>query len=357
MLTRLTTNVDATASEWAIHDDVIRLRHWGTDRIHPLPPVIGEWAAGVDPACAIALDDPWVSRRHAELARADGKWILRDLGSKNGLRFDGARRSWCALEPCLEIELGRTTLIAESPRSIELRAFVGRLLGWGSDRAVTVDLTLRSIRKAATGRSALVLRGPRDLASIAHALHRHARGADRPFVVCDPRRRQTQETVRAAANYASAVAAFEAATGGSLCVWSSRLPRDFDALLARLDEPEPQVQLVVCSPRPGGGDFFAVPIKVPPLAGRAGELWRIVEEYARDAAAELRAPPSSFTAEDRDWVLAHEARSLADIEKATLRLIALRTSRSVNRAAARLGMAHVSLARWIGRHKLPLQAR
>jgi hypothetical protein len=49
----------------------------------------------------------------------------------------------------------------------------------------------------------------------------------------------------------------------------------------------------------------------------------------------------------------YAAASLAEVEKATLRLLALRTSRNMSVAASRLGMAAVSLSRWLGRRKLP----
>jgi DNA-binding transcriptional LysR family regulator len=38
-----------------------------------------------------------------------------------------------------------------------------------------------------------------------------------------------------------------------------------------------------------------------------------------------------------------------------LRLVAIRESRNLSNAAARLGMAPVSLSRWIGRRSLPMQ--
>jgi hypothetical protein len=50
----------------------------------------------------------------------------------------------------------------------------------------------------------------------------------------------------------------------------------------------------------------------------------------------------------------HSAASLPDIEKATLRLVAIRESRNLSGAAARLGMAPVSLSRWVGRRRLPV---
>jgi hypothetical protein len=58
--------------------------------------------------------------------------------------------------------------------------------GWSDERAV--DLALRSLALALDYRAALVLCGDGDLVPIAWALHRHTLGADRPFIVCDPRR-------------------------------------------------------------------------------------------------------------------------------------------------------------------------
>src|SRR5262249_56891956 len=94
-------------------------------------------------------------------------------------------------------------------------------------------------------------------------------------------------------------------------------------------------------------------LAVRPLGDRAAELDRIMAEYAGDAIAELSAPPSSFTADDHAWVRNKAAASLAEIEKATLRLVTLRTSRSLSHAAAQLGMAAVSLSRWLGRRNQP----
>jgi FHA domain/Domain of unknown function (DUF1707) len=41
--------------------------------------------------CDCVLADPSVSRRHAELRRDAGRWLLRDLGSRNGTRVNGVR--------------------------------------------------------------------------------------------------------------------------------------------------------------------------------------------------------------------------------------------------------------------------
>jgi hypothetical protein len=88
-------------------------------------------------------------------------------------------------------------------------------------------------------------------------------------------------------------------------------------------------------------------------------LPRIVDEYVFDAIVELAPPPRSLTLGDRDrqWLIEHAAAmSQSEIEKATLRLVALRSSVNMSHAAARLGMAPVSLARWAGRRRLPTYA-
>jgi len=104
-----------------------------------------------------------------------------------------------------------------------------------------------------------------------------------------------------------------------------------------------------------------VPIFVPPLRCRVSELPRIVEAYAVDAVetiaalvAPVRAQDSCFfTGDDLQWVVECMATSLPEIEKATLRIVALRMSANLSVAAERLGIAPVSLARWLDRRPRP----
>jgi hypothetical protein len=125
-------------------------------------------------------------------------------------------------------------------------------------------------------------------------------------------------------------------------------------MLERFEDPHAGVQLVLCSPAAADVQRAGrLSILVPSLKGRAREIPRIVDEYAEDACAVLSAPPESFIHSDRDWVLAHAANNLQSIETATLRLVALRSSENVARAAERLGMTATSLRNWIGLRKLP----
>ncbi len=61
--------------------------------------------------CDVMLDDPNVSRTHAEIRPRGGSWVLSDLGSTNGSRLNGRRVEQPeVLKPGDEIEIG-TSLI------------------------------------------------------------------------------------------------------------------------------------------------------------------------------------------------------------------------------------------------------
>jgi hypothetical protein len=238
------------------------------------------------------------------------------------------------------------------PASVDLRGFVERLLGWGSPHVV--ELAVRSLELAAEHRTELVLCGAGDLVPIVRALHRRTLGSERPLVVCDPRRGNMPASPRSPANYSGSAAALSAAAGGWLCVRARRLPRDFSALAARLRGTD-DVQLVVCAGERDAEHPFLVrsaSLHLPPLAGRAAELDRVIAEYAADAVADLGVAPGTFTDGDHAWVRQHATSSLPEIEKVTLRIAALRASSSMSYAAGRLGVAPVSLTRWIDRRKL-----
>jgi hypothetical protein len=351
----IATKTDLGTDSWMIDDGIIRLREWGSGRCHELPDAAdAQLTLGSSETCSLRLIDPSgrLSRQHAQLAREGTRWIARDLDSKNGLRLDGVRRPKVALEPGSELGLGGVTLIAESPRLIALRGFLARILGWSSDRGETVDLAVRAVRLAATRRAALALCGDGDLVPIAYGLHRYSLGIDRPFVLCDPRRRASDPGVELE-NHAAGMRALQAAAGGTMCVWPRRLPGDYAELTAALHRPSTQVQLIACGPRPSDRtQLVAAPIEIPPLAARPGEVDRIIDEYARDAAAalEISTPMLSI---DRGWVRKHCGTSLVEIEKGASRILALRRTGSIAGAAAMLGMAHASLGEWVGRRRLP----
>jgi hypothetical protein len=352
------TNTDLEASEWGIVDEVIQLRQSGSCTVYRLPsPGPGDgWTIGSAATSWMRLTDPrqLVSRTHARMLHDGTNWLIIDLESKNGVRVDGVRRAAAVLEPGVELSIGSITLIAESERLIALRGYLERILGWGDDRMAHVDHALRSLRAASTGRIPLLLCGNDDLVQIARGLHCRTLGPQRPFVVCDPRRHTTSENVRSAENCSDAAEAVRAAAGGTLCVWAPRLPRGFGDVLLALRDLRVQVHLTVCAHEPDEVRACVLaPILVPALATRPKELARVVDQYAAEALDSLPFHRHGFSTSDREWVLEHAAHSLAEIEKVTRRLIAVRETQNLNQAAGWLGMARVSLKKWLRNRRPP----
>jgi Protein of unknown function (DUF3662)/FHA domain len=63
--------------------------------------------------CDLVIDDPNVSRRHAELRRQGDTWIVADLGSTNGVKVNGRRVEHAVLNSGDEITLGLSRLSFE----------------------------------------------------------------------------------------------------------------------------------------------------------------------------------------------------------------------------------------------------
>ena len=79
----------------------------------PEPPPERERRAlviGRSPGCDLVLDDPTVSRHHAELVREEDGWVLRDMGSTNGTRINGWRVRRAVVARGDEIAVGATRL-------------------------------------------------------------------------------------------------------------------------------------------------------------------------------------------------------------------------------------------------------
>ena len=61
--------------------------------------------------CDVVLDDPNVSRKHAEIRPRGGSWVLTDLGSTNGSSLNGRRIDGPeVVRPGDEIELGTSVV-------------------------------------------------------------------------------------------------------------------------------------------------------------------------------------------------------------------------------------------------------
>ena len=64
--------------------------------------------------CDIVIEDPNVSRQHAEVRPRGGAWVLTDLGSTNGSRLNGRRIEHPeVVQPGDEIEIGTSVITFE----------------------------------------------------------------------------------------------------------------------------------------------------------------------------------------------------------------------------------------------------
>lgn len=63
---------------------------------------------GRDESCELHLDDPLISRRHAEVTYSEGRWWITDLGSRNGTLLDQQRITRSPLPPLCGVKLYET---------------------------------------------------------------------------------------------------------------------------------------------------------------------------------------------------------------------------------------------------------
>jgi hypothetical protein len=61
--------------------------------------------------CAISLDDITVSRRHAEIVRTAGGYVVRDAGSLNGTYVNNSRIDEAPLRQGDELQVGKFRLV------------------------------------------------------------------------------------------------------------------------------------------------------------------------------------------------------------------------------------------------------
>ncbi len=67
-------------------------------------------------SCEVAIQDPNVSRKHAEISREGDHWFIVDLDSMNGVKVNGRRVTSTRLAPGDDITLGTTRLVFELER-------------------------------------------------------------------------------------------------------------------------------------------------------------------------------------------------------------------------------------------------
>jgi DNA-binding NtrC family response regulator len=143
---------------------------------------------GAAKECTLALNDRSVSRRHVELVRTAGSILVRDLGSRNGTSFGGARLREGEVPVGAVLTLGDTS-VAIQPRLFvrevvpsEARAF-GDLLG----DSLAMREVFAILERVAPSTVTVLVEGEsgtgKELA--ARSIHRASPRAAQPYVVFD----------------------------------------------------------------------------------------------------------------------------------------------------------------------------
>ena len=295
----------------------LRLRQAGRERTYPLP------AAGItlgkDAGCEVLVDDPFVSARHLRLEAREGRWLARDLGSTNGTWVGGARvdRAWLELGAVLRLGDAEVVLeareraepdrpapfegmLSNDPAMREVFDLLGRV--GPSDAAVTI------LGDTGTGKEL-----------VARALHARSDRANGPFIPvnCSAIAESLIESElfgheKGAFSGAEKLrkGAFEEADGGTIFLDEiGELPLDLQPKLLRVLElgevkrvgaSRPitvNVRIVAATHRDlraqvRAGKFredlfyrlCVVPITVPPLRQRKGDVRLLAEAFLARAA-------------------------------------------------------------------------
>ena len=82
---------------------VLTVREAGTERRVAFD---ARAVVGRDPDCDVVLSSRSVSRRHAVVEKESAGWVVRDLGSANGLFVEGKRLSLAPLETGSSLRFG-----------------------------------------------------------------------------------------------------------------------------------------------------------------------------------------------------------------------------------------------------------
>lgn len=137
--------------------------------------------------CDLILEDPQVSRRHAELTATDQGVRIRDLGSTNGTFWRGSRVAESIVPTGSTVRIGQTSVhvaAADVPTlAPSRRTRFGGLVGCSPamrelfavmELASPSDATVLIEGESGTGKEVA-----------ARALHDHSNRADKPFIVVD----------------------------------------------------------------------------------------------------------------------------------------------------------------------------
>jgi DNA-binding NtrC family response regulator len=294
----------------------LRVRAGGRERSVPVGPA--GITVGKDPSNDVVVDDPFVSARHLRIEGRQGRWFLTDLGSTNGTFVSGARVERAELALGAAVAIGDAELVLEPPsagaeRPVAFEGMVSRDPSMRQvfdmiDRVAASDVAVAILGETGTGKEL-----------VARAIHHRSPRRDMPFIPVNTS--AIAETLieselfgheKGAFSGADRLrkGAFEEANGGTIFLDEiGELPLDLQPKLLRtLEQGEVKrvgasrpltvnVRIVAATHRDlraqvRAGKFredlfyrlCVVPVTVPPLRQRRGDVRALAEAFLAAAA-------------------------------------------------------------------------
>ena len=293
----------------------LRVRTGGRERVLPLEE--DTFTIGKDAGNDLVLADPFVSARHLRLERRGTRWRVRDVGSTNGTLLGGLRVTEAELPPGLPVALGETELVLETERPTRSRAPFEGMVSSSPALRQLFDL----VERVAPADAAVTILGETGTGKelVARALHRLSGRSERAFIPVNcsaiaesPIESELFGHEKGAFSGAERLrkGAFEEADGGTIFLDEiGELPIDLQPKLLRTLElgevkrvgaSRPltvNVRVVAATHRDlqsqvRAGKFredlyyrlCVVPLTIPPLRARRGDVRALAEHFLARAA-------------------------------------------------------------------------
>jgi DNA-binding NtrC family response regulator len=158
----------------------LRVRAGGRERTVPV--TRAGVTVGKDPTCDAPIDDPFVSSRHLRIEARAGCWTLVDLGSTNGTYLSGARVAQAELPFGVPIALGDAEIVLEpreAPEPARPESYEGML-----SRDPAMRQVFELVDRVGASDAAVTILGETGTGKelVARALHTRSARREGPFI-------------------------------------------------------------------------------------------------------------------------------------------------------------------------------
>jgi len=143
---------------------------------------------GTAETCDLVLRDERVSRQHLQIVEQDGRYLVRDLDSRNGTLYEGSLIAEAALPPGATLKVGHSFLrVQPRPQALEVTPSQSRRFGEMVAESLAMREVFAVLQLAAASDVTVLLEGEtgtgKELA--ARAIHDGSGRRRGPFVVVD----------------------------------------------------------------------------------------------------------------------------------------------------------------------------